>query len=292
MERYLTPLQIRRYPLHKKFKKTSYGGSKVFIKEDMVNRFGQSVACEYFFHNGRWHMSSIERKKAQTHGIAATAIREHVLLLQSELTKDPINLAIDTEQYRKLYAHYPDADEFGYYRKNSPEYVRVKDILSNVKKNSIVYDVGCNSGGIGSLLIQNKKCKVYGSELCQDLGTRASQKGLNVFIGWAEQTPYKDEFFDYAVITFILEHVIDPRLLMRETVRVLKKNGTVLGHVPTAYGDWGNRTIGKHPEHLRAYNYKELKKLLQDSGLQKVHIRREFLVGRRIADYYFFTGTK
>lgn len=292
MERYLTSLQIRRYPLHKKFKKTSYGGSKVFIKEDVANRFGQSVECEYFLHNGKWHMSSVERKRVQGRGVTATAIRERLLFLSSKLTKEPINLTINTEQYRKLYADYPDADELGYYRKNSPEYIRVRDILSNVKKNSLVYDVGCNSGGIGHLLIQNKKCRVYGSELCQNLGRKASKKGLNVFIGWAEHTPYENECFDYAIVTFILEHVIDPQALMREVLRVLKKNGTVLGHVPTALGDWGNQTIGKHPEHLRAYDYRGLKKLLQDSGLRKVRVRKEFLVGRRIADYYFFSGIK
>lgn len=292
MEQYLTPLQIRRYPLHTKFKKISYGGSRVFIKEDITNKFGQNVECECYYYNGAWHMSSAERKRVQHHSVSTLRVRERILFLQNTLKKDPIDLLIDTEQYKKLYSRYSDADALGYYKKSSPEYIRVKDILSHIKSKSLVYDAGCNSGGIGRLLIQKKKCRVYGSELCESLGKKASEKGVNVFIGWAEQTPYKDEFFDYAILTFILEHVIDPRVLLNEALRVLKKNGTVLGHVPTAFGDWGEKTIGKHPEHLRAYSRKDLKKLLQESGLHGVQIRKEFLVGRRTADYYFFVGTK
>lgn len=292
MERYLTSSQIRQYPTHKKFKKTSYGGAKVFIKEDLVNKYNQAIEGEYYCHNGVWHMSSVERKRLQSCGVVPATIRAQKLRLQSGFVKYPIDVAMGREQYEKLYADYPDADELGYYKKNSPEYIRVKDILSNVKKNSLVYDVGCNSGGIGSLLIKNKHCTVYGSELCQSLGRKASQKGLRMFIGWAEETSYKEEYFDYAVMTFILEHVIHPQVLMSETMRVLKKNGVILGHVPTASGDWGKQTIGKHPEHLRAYSYQELKKLLHKSGLRKIQISKKFLVGRRVADYYFFMGTK
>lgn len=292
MEQYLTPLQIRRYPIHKKFKKVSYGGSKVFVKENIENRYGQNIECEYYFRNGTWHMSSVERKRVRSCGVTEVKIREYKFFLQSEMIKNPVDLTIDRERYMKLYYHYEDADALGYYKKNSPEYIRVKNILSNIKKGSLVYDVGCNSGGIGKLLIQKKQCKVYGSEICPSLGKKASQKGLSVFIGWAEHTSYGDEMFDFAIMTFILEHVIDPQMLMRETMRVLKKQGMIIGHVPTAFGDWGKQTIGKHPEHLRAYNQRELKKLLQESGLHDIQIKKVFLIGRAVADYYFFLGRK
>jgi len=292
MEQYLTPSQIRKYPAHKKFKKVSYGGSKVFVKEKLINKRDKEEEYEYYFQNGIWHMSSIERRRALSQGVKEKTIYEHRLLLQSEMRKKPIDLAIDVEKYKKIYDQYEDADILGYYEKSSPEYIRVKNIISNVQKKSLVYDVGCNSGGIGQILMQNKYCQVYGSEICQTLGEKASQKGIRVFIGWAEHTPYKDEMFDAVIMTFILEHVIDPHVLTKESLRVLKKGGRVLGHVPTALGDWGKHTIGKHPEHLRAYGYRELKKLLQESGLRDIKIEKVFLVGRTVADYYFFLGTK
>lgn len=292
MERYLTLSEIKRYPTHKKFKKISYGGSKVFIKENIKNKYGKIIECEYYFHNGIWHISSIERKRIQNQYVVRKEIYKRKYLLQSEMTKKPISLTLDRNLYAKIYENYEDADVLGYYKKNSPEYVRVKNILSNIKENSFVYDVGCNSGGIGHLLIRKRNCTVYGSEICLELAKRAKQKGLNVFIGWAEHTPYKDEFFDYAIMTFILEHVLDPQLLMKETIRVLKKHGIIIGHVPTAFGDWGKQTIGRHPEHLRAYTRKDLKKLLQESGLYDIQIKRIFLIGRTVADYYFFMGQK
>ncbi|MDD2766836.1 MAG: class I SAM-dependent methyltransferase [Candidatus Moranbacteria bacterium] len=237
-------------------------------------------------------MSVVERKRVRNFGVSEIKIHDRKMLLQNEMIKKPIDLTLDREQYIKLYHQYEDADALGYYEKSSPEYIRVKNILSSVKKNSLVYDVGCNSGGIGRLLIKQKQCQVYGSEICPSLGEKASEKGLKVFIGWAEHTPYKEEIFDYAILTFILEHVLDPEMLMKETMRVVKDRGMIIGHVPTASGDWGKKTIGRHPEHLRAYNQRELKKLLKKSGLHDIQITKIFLIGRTVADYYFFLGRK
>lgn len=292
MERYLNPTQVLRYPIGQKYKKTTYGGAKVFIKQHFINQQGKKKTLEFMLRQNRWQISPENAQTISQLNIDRSSIKKYVQYLNKTQIKQPIKLSINESEYKKLYYSYPDADRFGYYKRSSPEYVRVTDILKNVAVNSIVYDAGCNSGGIGKLLIKYKKCQVFGSEICPKLAKVAKTRGISVFCGWAEKTPFFSNYFDYVILTFILEHVISPKDLIQEVVRLLKPGGKVIGHVPTEYGDWGKKTIGKHPEHLRAFSKEELRGLLEYFHLRSVIITKRRLVGRHIADYYFFKSKK
>jgi len=291
MERYLNQKQILKFPVGKKYKKTNFGGARVFIKEKLKNINNEKYILEFYCQNNRWKISEEEKKKSQKKHISSAAINKVLSRLNTDFVKKPIKFPVSKSYYAEIYQNYADAEKLGYYSKNSPEYIRVLDILKNIKKGTRVYDVGCNSGGIGSLLIK-KGCFVWGSEICSKLAKKASKKGIKVFNGWAENAPFEDSFFDYAILTFVLEHVINPEKIMNETLRVLKSGGTILGHVPTEYGDWGRHTIGIHPEHLRAYSNSDLKKLFDRFKLKDVKIEKKKLVGRKISDYYFFMAKK
>lgn len=292
MEKYLTASQIAVYPLGKKYKKNTYGGRKFFMKLALNSNANKQIVAEFYYRGNRWQLDRAERDRIYKLDVNKVALKIILTKINEKHTQKPVNLSITKEEYLSLYSSYADVDELGYYKNNSPEYVRVNDILSAIKEKSLVYDVGCNSGGIGSLLIKRKKCQVFGSEICPCLAKRAQEKGIEMFCGWAEKVPFNDNFFDFVVATFILEHVIDPREMMMETLRVLKKGGVIMGHVPTEFGDWGKKTIGSHPEHLRAYSAKELKFFLESFKLNSIIIKKEKLIGRRVADYYFFKAKK
>jgi len=291
MEKYLSPKEVARFPLGKKYKKTTYGGSKVFVKQKINLPSKKSISFELFLYNGKWSIAKEEKIKIIDPSIAKQ-LKELLSSLNKQKTKNPINQRLGIGEYKELYSNYADADSLGYYNKYSPEYIRVQDILLSIKNNSLVYDAGCNSGGIGKLLIQTNKCNVSGSEICPRLARIAKRKGLNTFCGLAEKTPFPNNYFDYSILSFILEHVIIPEDVIKESYRILKKGGKMIGHVPTEFGDWGKHTIGIHPEHLRAYTSAELKCLLEKFNLKNIIIKKERLVGRKIADYYFFHATK
>lgn len=292
MEIYLNTQEIARYPVGKKYKKTTYGGAKFFIKQKLSNRQNQQVTLEFMFRLGRWQLEQNERQKAHKFNVAPLLIKRAISTLNKNQVKQPVKFPLSKREYSDLYRFYSDADRLRYYEPSSPEYVRVEDILRNISEKSLVYDAGCNSGGIGKILIRMKGCRVFGSEICPKLAKRAQDKGVTVFCGWAEKTPFQSNYFDYAILAFILEHVINPKQLMKETLRLLKPGGEVLGQVPTEYGDWGKKTIGKHSEHLRAYNKEELENLLMRFNLRSIIIEKRRLIGRRIADYYFFRAIK
>jgi SAM-dependent methyltransferase len=292
MQKYLAKGEILKYPVGKKYKKNSYGGDKVFLKKLLTSEIGKKCEVEFFLHRGNWSIEKKERSRTLRARIPKKCIRRSIHFLNCNEVKKPAPFSPSIKQYIKLYRDYGDADELGYYESSSPEYVRVQDILSVLPERSLVYDGGCNSGGIGKILIRKKKCQVYGSEISTVLASRARGKGLIVFSGWAEKTPFKNNFFDFAILSFILEHAISPQKVLKETVRLIKPGGKLIGHVPTEFGDWGEKTIGIHPEHLRAFSYIELKKMLKRYNLKKIIIRKDKFVGRRVADYYFFQATK
>lgn len=292
MERYLSHQSIIQYPTGKKYKKTTYGGAKVFVKQELPIQDQETATLEFMLHRGKWSLDQAERQKVRLLHVDALFIKQIINHLNQSEVKKPTNLSLDKREYEMLYSSYPDADQLGYYKPSSPEYIRVLDILNNINKRSLIYDAGCNSGGIGKLLIRKRGCRVFGSEICPELAQRAKNKGLTVYCGWAEQTPFPDNYFDHVIMTFILEHVLNPEKLMRETTRLLKKGGVLLGHVPTEFGDWGLKTIGRHPEHLRAFSRRELKNLFKKFKLSSIIIEKRKLVGRQISDYYFFKAIK
>jgi SAM-dependent methyltransferase len=292
MERYFSARQVARIAIGQKYKKTSYGGRKFFVKMSLPSAEKKQVIVEFFNKNQGWKLEPLERKRAISKGVEKSSIRAAIAELNSHSLKKPVSPDLTAAQYVELYRNQPDIDRLGYYEKNSPEYVRVKNILSSVGNGALVYDAGCNSGGIGRILIKERGCRMFGSEINRELARLARKKGTKAYCGWAEQVPFKDDSFDHVILDFILEHVIDPEKIMQESLRLLKPGGFVVGHVPTEFGDWGKHTIGKHPEHLRAYDEPGLKRLLKRYRLTSITITKEKLVGRRVADYYFFTAKK
>ncbi|MDO8537271.1 MAG: class I SAM-dependent methyltransferase [archaeon] len=193
--------------------------------------------------------------------------------------------------YEKLYENYSDPEELNYFDLDSPEYIRIKNILPEIKPELRVLDIGCNSGFIGKKVME-KNCVVYGIDINKKLLKKAKKKGLIVKKAFAEKIPFQNNFFHCAMMGYLLEHVLNPNKVLSEASRVLMSEGKLIGSVPTEFGDWGKHNYKIHSEHLRCYNMNMLRKSLQNAGFKSIKIKKEFYEGRDIADSYFFTAKK
>lgn len=198
---------------------------------------------------------------------------------------------LNWEKYTKLYKNYGNPEELHYFEQGSPENIRLKNILAEIHFGWTVMDVGCNSGFIGKRIMK-KDCIVYGIDINEGLLKKAKSKGLIVQKAFAEEIPFENCFFDCVILGYMLEHVLRPEKVLKEAWRVLKSRGKLIGSVPTEYGDWGEHNYKIHPEHLRYYSEKTLRKSLQKKGFKMIKIRKELYCGRDIADSYFFTAKK
>lgn len=127
-----------------------------------------------------------------------------------------------------------------------------------------VLDIGC-SGGIVSILCARKGCEaVIGIDCydkaiahCEEMKSgemEMVQRVLHFITCCAEKTTYRDETFDTVIAGQILEHVISPRVVLTEAMRVLKPGGKFLCSVPVGY----NKTT----THLRFFEESNFPQLL------------------------------
>lgn len=160
-----------------------------------------------------------------------------------------------------------------------------------IEPNSIVLDGGCGDGVLGEILLQEKKCKVYGLDISHYAMNLAQARGVDIRhcdISF-DRFPFDDNYFDRATFLCSLEHVIDPIHALLETCRVVKPQGKILVTLPNAVyfiyrlyflkgvvpQDFLHIKIGEGM-HIQFYNYNNefedrvLSKISQIKILQKI----------------------
>lgn len=98
-------------------------------------------------------------------------------------------------------------------------------------RNKKIIDIGCGSGTWAKVLRNTfgDSFKAYGIDI-SELGNAG--KYLRFRRANAEKIPYKSGIFDIVFISDVLEHVIEPKRVLKEAVRVLKKNGLLIIRTP------------------------------------------------------------
>ena len=119
----------------------------------------------------------------------------------------------------------------------SSDYFRVRYILSEIKPNSYVLDIGVNTGAVALRMMREKKCYVKGIDIVPELVKKARKRGVFAEVGEAEDlSRFKDNSMDYVVCSEVLEHLYDPLPAMKEAHRVLKEGGKYIVTVPHPHG--------------------------------------------------------
>lgn len=183
-------------------------------------------------------------------------------------------IQLNQEDVLKIHKNYEyDTEESGKYIPTSEGWDRYYQIQELVPSQSVVLEVGCNSGGLLRALVHHKQIVPYGIDVCKGLIKRAQQKGIIAIEGKAEDLPYEDRFFDVCIISEVLEHLYDDKIGFKELLRVLKPGGLVIATVPHPAG-WvvRKRPIERHLYHMRNYSRGQFRKLLS-SGLRYIKIK-------------------
>ena len=125
--------------------------------------------------------------------------------------------------------------------KNDERMLHIENDLEIELKNYKVLEIG---SGVGSFLIAAKTNNVdcYGIEPnlvgVETSAIRDSTLKDRILCGVGEQLPYKDGIFDLVVSFQVLEHTQKPDDVLRESIRVLKKNGYLYFVIPNYNSFW------------------------------------------------------
>lgn len=146
-------------------------------------------------------------------------------------------------------------------------------------------DVGFGNGAFLDLA-KNAGWDVTGVD--SDLVTilAASKRGLNVVHGGIEALDDITSRFDMITLSHVIEHVHDPRAVLKKAYRVLKPGGLIWLETPNI-DSFGHRRFGGYwrgiepPRHLVIFNWDSLEKLLLGEG---------FNLKNRFPQYDGFSG--
>jgi len=132
-------------------------------------------------------------------------------------------------------------------------------------------DIGCGYGYFTNYL-SGKYAETYGLDMNKKFLKFAKKKfHTPKFVeGFAENLPFKDNYFDAIYCHDILEHVIDLNKVLKEIKRVAKKNCVLDIIIPHWKSEKFLTNIRKtYPEeigHLRIFKRYELEKKLEKNG--------------------------
>jgi 2-polyprenyl-3-methyl-5-hydroxy-6-metoxy-1,4-benzoquinol methylase len=159
--------------------------------------------------------------------------------------------------------------------------------LPRYRAGAVLLDIGC---GNGDFLLQAKPLgwRVVGLEIDPRARAIATARGLNVVEGSLPHTGLPGESFDVVMLNHVIEHVHDPRAVMRELFRLVRPGGKVYLTTPNrrSYGAnlFGPSWRGlEPPRHLVLFTPDALVKLVTDGGFVKPEIRVE----PEVANFYF-----
>ena len=108
------------------------------------------------------------------------------------------------------------------------KHLAMKKLAEIASSATQILDMGCGEGTRLGLL--KSKAEKYGIDINKFAITNARKKYKNIKfeIGNLENLPYKDNFFDLVYSAYVFEHLDNPKKVIAEGLRVLKKNGHLI----------------------------------------------------------------
>lgn len=173
----------------------------------------------------------------------------------------------------------------GYYQQEEelspPAFVRTRleeitSEFSPYRRTNRLLDIGC---GAGNLLEAARKNGWNGQGLDVSLSAvkHVRELGFEVFQGELREAEFPSEHFDVITAAELLEHLSEPRLLLRDVARLLRPGGLFWTTTPHARG-LSARVLGLKwrciwpPEHLQLFSVPGLRTLMRDVGFREIRV--------------------
>lgn len=178
-----------------------------------------------------------------------------------------------------------DVSSLRYNSRNNNRYESTGLLISFMKKNKKLLDVGCGTGTITSTLRDALSLDVVGVEPHPERAEQARTEGLNVITGVYDQIfAQRNEKFDYILFADVLEHLVDPAEMLREVKNSLAPDGRVLASIPNVahwsvraqllFGNFNYKPTGiMDATHLRWFTRRSVRRLFEAAGYEVEDIR-------------------
>ena len=150
-----------------------------------------------------------------------------------------------------------------------------------------ILEIGCAAGNTGALALAGRKCGWYSAvELDEKSAVLAKEKLHEVVVGNVESMdlPWPERSFDVLIMSEVLEHFLDPWLVLRKLRPLLKPGALFLGSSPNVshykligmliQGEWRLEDSGAMDRtHLRWFTPKTYAELVESAGFVIDYVR-------------------
>lgn len=156
-------------------------------------------------------------------------------------------------------------------------------ITHNKKKPNKILEIGCSNGHLSSLIASLfPQATVTGIDVYKDAITQARKQypKIKFKIADAHHLPFGDNTFDLIVCSETIEHVLDPKKVLHEINRVIKKDGEALIEMDSGsplfrfiwyyWTNFGKGRVWKNA-HLHPFTAGQLERLISNNGFAIKH---------------------
>lgn len=171
--------------------------------------------------------------------------------------------------------HTEQRKDAGYYTFSRPE---VRQYVPASAKT--ILDIGCGTGAVGAALKEaNPGREVTGIEIVPEVAAQAALKLDRVLVGDVqEQIAFlPDHYFDVIIAADVLEHLVEPEIVLKQIAAKCKPNGLLIASIPNVAhwsiitallnGSWEYTSAGLlDSTHLRFFTRKSIIRLLEETG--------------------------
>lgn len=166
-----------------------------------------------------------------------------------------------------------------YYKNSRPE------IIDFLPKNlSKILDIGCGQGHFLKLVKEKTGAETWGLEVVVSEANIAKNYLDKILIGKVEDTLdfIPDAYFDCITLNDVLEHLIEPKDVLKLLNAKLTKNGIIIASIPNVRfignlkellvkKDWEYKNEGiLDSTHLRFFTKKSMVRIFEEAGYQIV----------------------
>jgi 2-polyprenyl-3-methyl-5-hydroxy-6-metoxy-1,4-benzoquinol methylase len=169
----------------------------------------------------------------------------------------------------------------GYYENERPEIFCLID-----KESKVILDVGCGKGRLGANLKRDVAGrKVVGIEHNEHVADAAREVLDEVLVGDVQtmQLPFEHGMFDCMVFGDILEHLIEPEMVLHKLKIFLKSDGIIICSIPNMrhytvflklfLRGWQYEEYGHFDRtHLRFFSLSSMKEMVEGAGFRILQI--------------------
>lgn len=161
-----------------------------------------------------------------------------------------------------------NGNEDGYWGLKRALFSRLVGLAGTLPENAKALDVGCATGACLSVF-EDLGLQAFGVDVNPYAVEQAGMRTASaiIFEGTLEDAPFERGGFSLAVLSDVLEHVLDPRALMRQVLAFLGPNGMAVVLTPDIHSMsarlFGARWPHYKAEHLNLYSPRSLRKLAE-----------------------------